>query len=338
MPQSMLGISLILLAGVMAGDCMLPLKFNRSWHWENTWFVFSLASLVFLPWLLALVLVDHLFAAYATLGWWQLALPFLLGAGWGIAQVLFGLSVQRLGLGLAYAIIIGLGTMLGTLVPMFVQHRAQLNPAILLDVFCGIAVMIVGIALSAWAGKQREYAQPSQSHVLAGARYVPAVMMAVVCGLLAPMLNYSFAFGEPIARAAQHLGNSPARSAYAVWPVGLAGGLLPNLGYSIHLLRKRKTAALFQNWMPEVYWALMMAVLWMGAVALYGMSAAYLGTFGTSIGWGLFQIFMIITATVSGIFTGEWRGAPRQAVTLLSISLLLLISATGLLVMANHPQ
>jgi len=337
MTQPMLGILLILVAGLMAGDCMLPLKFSRSWQWENTWFIFSLASLAFLPWLLALTLVDHLFATYAALGLWQFAVPLLFGVGWGIAQVLFGFSVQRLGLGLAYAIIIGLGTMLGTLVPMFAQHRAQLSSAILLDVFCGIAVMILGIALSAWAGKKREHAQIAETHLVADGHYVSAVMMAIVCGLLAPMLNYSFAFGEPIARAAQQLGNSPARSAYAVWPIGLAGGLLPNLGYSIYLLRKKKTAALFQKVTPDFFWALMMAVLWMGAVALYGMSAAYLGTFGTSVGWGLFQIFMIITATVSGVFTGEWKGAPKQAVNILTLSLVLLITATGLLAMAARP-
>src|SRR5260370_13832798 len=58
-----------------------------------------------------------------------------------------------------------------------------------------------------------------------------------------------------------------------------------------------------------------MGVLWMGAFALYGMSASYLGAFGTSIGWGLFQIFMIMTATLSGVLTGEWRRAPRRAET-----------------------
>lgn len=337
MNQATLGIALILVAGLMAGDCMLPLKFNRSWQWENTWFVFSVTSLVILPWVLALTFVNQLFATYRALGWWQFVVPLLFGAGWGIAQVLFGLSVQRLGLGLAYAIIIGLGTMLGTLVPMFAQHRAQLSPAILVDVFCGIAVMIIGISLSAWAGKQREHATESEISTAPGERYFAAILQAIVCGLLAPMLNYSFAFGEPIALAAQQFGNSPAQSAYAVWPIGLAGGLLPNIGYSIYLLRKKKTATLFRTATPDIYWSLMMAVLWMGAFALYGMSAAYLGIFGTSIGWGLFQIFMIITATVSGVVMGEWKQAPKQAVRILAFSLVLLVVATGLLAMANRP-
>ena len=124
MPQSLpIGIVLVLLAGLMAGNCMLPIKFNRRWKWENTWLVFSLVSLVVLPWALALSLVNHLFQAYSSLTFSQVAVPVLFGAGWGVAQVLFGISIQRLGLGLAYAIVIGLGTLLGTLVPLFVQHR-----------------------------------------------------------------------------------------------------------------------------------------------------------------------------------------------------------------------
>src|ERR1700730_11245239 len=133
------GIVLTLLAGLMAGNCMLPMKFNRTWKWENSWLVFSVVSLVILPWMLALGLVDHLFEAYRGLTLLQLGVPFLFGAGWGVAQVLFGLSVQRLGLGLAYAIIVGLGALLGTLVPLFAQHRSQVDGTALLEIFCGIA-------------------------------------------------------------------------------------------------------------------------------------------------------------------------------------------------------
>ena len=145
------GIVLILVAGVMAGDCMLPLKFNRRWRWENTWLIFSLVSLVVLPWTLALSLVHHLFQTYTELTAYQFATPIVFGTGWGIAQVLFGISIQRLGLALAYAIVIGLVTLLGTLVPLFVQHRAQVDRTLLIQVLAGIAVMLIGIALSAWA-------------------------------------------------------------------------------------------------------------------------------------------------------------------------------------------
>jgi L-rhamnose-H+ transport protein len=329
------GIALILVAGVMAGDCMLPLKFNRSWRWENTWLIFSLVSLLVLPWTLALSLVHHLFQAYTELTAYQLAIPILFGAGWGIAQVLFGISIQRLGLALAYAIVVGLGTLLGTLVPLFVQHRAQISRALLIQVLAGVAVMLAGVALSAWAGHIREH--PREAGTISPLRgYNLALFVAVLCGILAPMLNYSFAFGQDIAHAAVRLGNPEVRAAYAVWPIALAGGLLPNVGYSVYLLRRNRTGALFQSACLDPLRAILMAILWMGAFALYGMSAIYLGRFGTSIGWGLFQIFMIIAATLSGVFTGEWRSAPRSARALLVLSIASLSCATALLALANR--
>jgi L-rhamnose-H+ transport protein len=173
----------------MAGDCMLPLKFSRKWGWENTWLIFSLVSLIVLPWTLALSLVHHLFLAYTQLTPSQFAVPLLFGAGWGVAQVLFGISIQRLGLALAYAIVVGLGTLLGTLVPLFVQHRAQVGRILLIQVLAGIVIMLVGISFSAWAGQIREQGQEVIAATRPVGRYRAAVFVAVLCGILAPMLN-----------------------------------------------------------------------------------------------------------------------------------------------------
>jgi hypothetical protein len=97
---------------------------------------------------------------------------------------------------------------------------------------------------------------------------------------MAPMLNYSFAFGQEIARQAVLDGNSPVRAPYAVWPVSLAGGFLPNILYSVYLLRRNRSWGLFRPATPDLYWSTLMGMLWMGAFALYGMSTAYLGPLG----------------------------------------------------------
>ncbi len=330
-----IGLLLMLLAGLMAGNCMLPLKFQHHWKWENTWAIFSLVSLVVLPWALAFLLVTHLAQTYRALPLHALLTPALLGCGWGIAQVLFGLSVKRLGLGLAYAIIVGLGAVLGTLVPLFLQHRSQLNPSLLGIILTGVAVMVLGIVLSTWGGQIRERTQGSVPDAPLAGGYASAVLLAIVCGILAPMLNYAFAFGQNIAVQAAALGNTEPRAAYAVWPIGLAGGLFPNLAYSMWLLRKNRTSRLFRPLAPDGWWSVLMAVLWMGAMALYGMSAAYMGGLGTSVGWGLFQIFMIMTATLSGVWTGEWQRAPRSSRFLLAAGLVCLSCATGLLALSN---
>jgi L-rhamnose-H+ transport protein len=343
--SSWIGIVLIMVAGLMAGNCMLPLKFNRKWRWENTWLIFSMVSLILLPWILALSLVSNLFQTYTALTAAQFAIPIFFGAGWGIAQVLFGISIQRLGLALAYAIVVGLGTLLGTLVPLFVQHRAQVGRTTLIEILAGIAVMLIGIGISTWAGLIREsnprgrtsiksvHPKIAQSSFTSG--YLTAVLLAILCGMLAPMLNFSFAFGHDIAHQAVHLGNSELRAAYAVWPIGLAGGLIPNAAYSLYLLRRNRSWKMFGLAWPDTLVPILMGVLWMGAFALYGMSSTYLGSLGTSIGWGLFQIFMIMTAILSGVGAGEWKGAPRVSIVMLVLSFACLAAATSLLAMGH---
>jgi L-rhamnose-H+ transport protein len=320
-----LGIALTLFAGVLSGTCMLPMKFVRRWAWENTWAVFSIVSLMLLPWSLALFIVRDLFAVYGALPISQLALPFVLGAGWGIAQVLFGISIARLGMALGYAVIIGLGSLLGTLVPIFVEKSDIIGTGRGNIIFAGLAVMIAGIGVSAWAGQLRDQTGGAP----AGVKYGSALALAVVCGLMAPMLNYAFAFGQPIANEAVRFGNSREASGYAVWPVALTGGLIPNLAYSWYLLNRNRTWVRFREGSTmDPFPGAAMAILWMGAFAVYGVSAVYLGDLGTSVGWALFQIFMIMTANLAGVFTGEWRAASKQARSLLWIGLALLALAT----------
>jgi len=327
------GLAMIPAAGAMAVNCMLPMKFARRWHWENTWLVFSLVSLVVLPWGLALLLAGDVVEIYRGLTLSQWLLPFAFGVGWGIAQVLFGLSIARLGLALGCAIIIGLGSLFGTLVPLFFKNREVLGTPRGALILAGLAVMVAGVIVSARAGRQRERKQP----VAAAGGYALALATAVLCGLMAPMVNYSFAFGQDIAERAVRLGVPPTRAGYAVWPVGLFGGLLPNLAYSIYLLFRNRTWGAFRGpWAAESGLAALMAVLWMGAMSIYGVAAVYLGVLGLSVGWGLFQIFNIMTANVSGILTGEWRAAPTGALRTLYAGLALLACATVILAAGNR--
>jgi L-rhamnose-H+ transport protein len=329
-----IGLALILTAGVLSGNCMLPMKFVRRWAWENVWLVFTLVSLVAAPWILALILVERLSGVYAAIPAGGYTVPLLYGAGWGVAQVLFGLSITRLGLALGYAVIIGLGSLLGTLVPLFLQNREVIGTPKGNLILAGLAVMVVGIAVASVAGRRREMASGTPTG--AGGSYAVALSLAVLCGLMAPMINYSFAFGQHIAQEAVKLGNPPTRAAYAVWPVTLTGGLLPNLIYCFYLLSRNRTWRRFTGWGNDSLCAVVMGVTWIAAVSIYGVSAVYLGALGTSAGWALFQIFMIMTANISGLVTGEWRAAPRGALRMLFAGLALLVAATVLIAMGNR--
>lgn len=333
-PELWTGFLLTLAAGVLSGNCMLPMKFAKRWPWEATWLIFTLVSLVILPWALALTEVKSLHAVYAALPVRAFLTPLAFGGGWGIAQVLFGLSIERLGLALGYAIIVGLGTVLGTLVPLFLKNREVVATTRGALIFSGIATMVLGMAISARAGLQRERKISIEVH---RSKYGAALALAILCGVMAPMLNYAFAFGQSIADEAVRQGTSREAAGYAVWPVALMAGLVPNAAYSLWLLKRNHSWKCFrERWSPDVWLGCLMGVFWMGAFALYGVSSVYLGVLGTSVGWALFQIFMIMTANISGVLTGEWKGAPESARSGLWTGLALLAVATAAIAAGNR--
>jgi L-rhamnose-H+ transport protein len=333
-PNILIGIVLTLTGGVIVGNCMVPLKFARTWAWENMWMVFNIFSLILIPWALAFGTIPDVTGIYTALGVGPMVVPFLFGFGWGIAQVLFGLAVVRLGMSLGFAIVVGLGAMLGSLVPLLVQHREVLGTTKGGIILCGVVAMLAGIAVCALAGRRRDRAAAAGGLNLPGA-YRTGLLIAICSGLLAPMLNYALAFGDAIAGEAMRQGASAANASYAVWPIGLLGGFIPNFAYSAYLLTRNKTWSRFRRPLPDVSFGALMGLLWMGSVAIYGVGATYLGPLGTSVGWALFQIFMIMTANVSGLIAGEWRGAARQPVRILYAGLAVLALATAVISYGN---
>jgi L-rhamnose-H+ transport protein len=323
MNSNFTGIVLALAGGVLVGNCMLPLKKIRIWPWECTWLVFSLVSLLLVPCLIALVAIPGWPQLYTSLSFSSLLPSLLFGFGWGIAQVLFGISVVRLGMALAFTIIVGLGTVFGTLVPLLVLHKSELasNNAVML--MAGCAMMILGVALSGYAGKLRE-----QPESVTSQGYLSGLAIAVLSGVLSSMLNLSLAFGGSIAQMAVHSGAERSTAVFAVWPVALAGGLVPNLGYTAYLLRKNRSWKMLTRCVPDAFLSLVMGLLWIGAVAIYGLSTRYLGWLGDSAGWAIYQITMVLTANGAGVMAGEWKSAGRRSVIVLISGIFVLVLAT----------
>lgn len=297
-------------------------------------------SLVLIPWGCALVSVPNLALVYSQAGARQLAVPLLYGAGWGVANVLFGLAVIRIGMALAFATTIGLSAALGTLVALVFQHRQVLTSISGLWIISGVLVMVGGIAVCSWAGWRRDgvreaHREQSQSIIVSNGHYSIGLLLGITVGLLAPMMNYALAFGGCIITEALRQGTKPALATYAVWPIALGGGLLANASYSIYLLGTKRTWDKFCTRRLDALPSLFMGVLFMGAVSADGMATTRLGPLGPSIGWALFQILIIISANLSGSVTGEWRGVGRKTLYLLSAGLLLRALATGMIAHGN---
>jgi L-rhamnose-H+ transport protein len=140
--------------------------------------------------------VPNLLAVYGSVRISDFMMPFLFGAGLGVAQVLFGLAALCVGMALSFATTIGLGAALGTLVPILLRHPAVLKTARGEILVLGVLLMVAGVIVCSWAGRRREREQRSEAAEVGERSYMIGIVMAAAAGLLAPMLNHSLAFGD----------------------------------------------------------------------------------------------------------------------------------------------
>ena len=324
------GMCLLVLAGIMNASFSLPMKFVRAWAWENTWLVWSMVALLLLPCSLAFGAIPDFGSVLHGAGGvvWMVA---LCGAAWGVAQVLFGLALDRIGIALTFSIVLGLSAAMGSLIPLVRLHADRLfTPAGFVSLG-GIALVLLGVATSAVAGKMRDRFRHADVGQAQG--FGAGLAMAVASGICASMMNVGFAFGAPLANAAAAHGANSLWLTDAIWVPLMAGGAVPNILYCVYLLNKRKTPANYGrgNSGRNVALAFAMGVLWFGSSVLYGIATAFLGELGPVVGWPLFMSLIVIVASVIGVWTGEWRGAGKRALRVQGLAVLVLVAAVVVL-------
>jgi L-rhamnose-H+ transport protein len=331
------GLLLLLVAGVMNASFTLPMKFTRRWAWENTWLIWTLFALLVLPVVITLLTVAHLSEIYSEAGLGLILTVAAFGAGWGVAQVLFGLAVESIGIALTFSIVLGMSAAIGSMIPLIRLHPEKVFSPGGMGVMLGVLLVIIGVVICAIAGRKREAALSLP--VAEGKRsYSEGLMFAIGCGLGAAMVNLGLVFGAPLLIAAMRLGASPHWAPNAAWlPVMLAGSI-PNLAYCLYLLNKNRTAGRFGGPGTSPYWfyAFIMAAFWFGSTSLYGIASGKLGSWGPILGWPLFMSLIVITASVLGILTGEWKNSGKQPLRIQMSAVAVLVLAVFVLAIASR--
>jgi L-rhamnose-H+ transport protein len=299
------GIANLIIAGIANASFTMPMKYARKWAWENTWLAWSVFALVVLPVVAALVTIPNLSMVYRS------ATPHIIleicgfGAGWGVAQVFFGIAVDMIGIALAFSIVLGTSAAVGSLIPMVSLHREHLNSAAGYVVLGAIAFVLLGVILCAAAGRMREAA--NLQSVASQKRTSQGLLLSFLCGLGASLMNFGVAFGTPLVQVARSFGADRLNAINAVWLPLMLAGSVPNISYCAWLMKRNHSGQRFR--LGHSHWALAatMAVFWFGSTLLYGLAAGQLGVWGPILGWPLFMSLIVITATLLGVFTGEWK-------------------------------
>jgi L-rhamnose-H+ transport protein len=331
------GTALIVLGGVMEGLFSLPVKLTPKWSWENIWGLGSLAALVLVPVPLLLLTIPQFWKVYAATPTLAIIWTILFGAGWGLGGIFFGLGVSTLGLSLGTSSIMGLIAIGGSIVPLLLQHHGQLLSKSGITLLLGICVMLIGLIVCSRAGslKMADLA-PSQT-ASSVTTFGRGVFYCLAAGLLSALVNFALIFGVPVAQAAIDRGVPKSAANNAIWAIVFGTNYLLNLIYCAYLARKRGTLTKFTLPSTKHYWllAVAMGLLWAGGIVIYGLGASMEGTYGPVFAFPMMLIVSILTANLTGVLLGEWRGVAKAAKRTMQSGIVIMVAAIVILGCAN---
>src|SRR5258708_5548595 len=304
MDQAGMGFVMLVVASVMNASFTWPMKFTRKWNWENRWLVWTLFALVIFPPLAAFATIPQLGQLYGEVATGLVVTVAIFGAGWGIAQVLFGLAVESIGIALTFSIVLGISAAVGSVIPLIRLHPEKLLTTAGLITFAGVALVIVGVAICAIAGRRREAAM-SAGDGRPKVNMSRGLAFAILCGFGAALVNFALTFAAPLPEGSKRHGAAELWAGNAVWLPLMLAGSIPNFVYCIYLLKKNKTADRYGRSGTASHWflAAIMAFFWFASTALYGIATGKLGSWGTILGWPLFMSLIVITASILGFIT-----------------------------------
>lgn len=330
-PQSS-GWLYILAAGVFQGSFMLPMKWTKGWAWENSWLIFATTAYLICPWLFVLLTVPEAASTYAAVSGGRIAAVMAMGLLWGFGALTFGLGVDAVGLSIGFAVIIGVASCSGTLIPLLIS-AVRPSAASMTVTLISLVVMLAGVAICSLAGRWKESTVGKQN-----GSYRLGIFICIASGLLSSAGNLGFVLGQPIIEEAKQRGADPNFASNVVWALLTISLFICNSIYAGYRLLNNGTLERFRLHWPILNLAcgIAMGTLWMLGFALYGAGTSRLGALGPSFGWAAMMSTVVLTANLLGIYTGEWKGAPSASLRKLWLGMGLLLAAMVGLGTANQ--
>ena len=340
--------------GLAAASFYIPYRRVKRWAWETYWLAGGVFSWIVAPWVMAWLLVPDVPGAIRATPPRSLLWAFVFGALWGLGGLTFGLAVRYLGIALGVAVALGLCNAFGTLVPPIVSgdFAAIAGSRSGQVILAGIAVSLVGIAVSGLAGvsKERELSAAEKQAAVPEFDFAKGMLVATFCGIMSACFAYGLAAGAPLAQVtrAQLLASnrSDLWQNLPVLIVVLAGGFITNFVWCVILNVRNRTSHQYFNLrgsageepaplLNNYAFSALAGVVWYLQFFFYSMGETQMGRYGFS-SWTLHMASIIIFSTLWGIALEEWRGTRARTHRLIATGLTLLIASTLIVGYGNY--
>lgn len=326
------GVGLGLVAGLVNGVFLLPMRYTKKWEWENSWLVFTVLSTGVLPWVAALIAVPNLMSVFKGSPA-SVFIPGLVGGAiWGVAQVMYGLGLGMVGVAIGSAVVACTSTISGTMGPMLVYAPEKLLTPSSLLLLLAITLILSGIYLYGKAGIRKEKETQGKDvprQVVSG-----SFRTGLATCLFTGVLGTAFIYGGEVKPLMDATIAAGARGVFAKYPgfiVTFNMGTIPGIIYSVYKLNKNRSWGAFTHsgaFLWNFALGASMAILWYGGILMFGMSGKKIGSgMGPSIAFALFASGTVLFANLFGWLAGEWKGASLSTVRGFVIGMALVVAA-----------
>lgn len=342
------GLGFIFIAALSGGVFGLQYRVMRKYKVENSALLTMLFATIVVPLIAVRFILPGWTVAIAEVGWQRNLLVFVFGFGWGMGAITYAYGYNILGMALAAAVLQGINLAVGAGVPL-VRHWNEVPAGAKGTTIAGLVLLLFGAALAGKAGRMRERehnaamndapAQPRTSSVVVqkatGIIFLLGLGSCLVSGLLSACANLGYEFADPLERAMG--ANLAWRATLIRWlpmywggitamAIVFGGTMLRNGTWRNYFLPGTGRDCLISSSMGVVHFL---------AQIPYGIGAYYLGTLGTSVGWGANIGMALIVAVSLGFIQGEWKGVSRTSVAVLRAGIAVLLVAIIVLAYAN---
>jgi len=291
------GLFIFSFAGAINGSFALPSKRLTRWTYQRIWLNYSIWAFLLFPCLFVTLLAPSAWRIYTQMPAHLLAIILIGGFLFAIGQICFAKTLQLIGFSLGFLINIGIGTALGSLIPLLLQHSNQAFTTQSTIAMIGIAVIIAGLLLSYVAGLKRDRAE---NKITKSNHFFLGVLLAVCAGIFSAGQNITFSYTAVLQQYALQSGVNHLVAANIIWPAFLIATFFPYAAYMISLRYQHRSAE--NNYRSFTYYGatMFMGACWFFSLILYSAGSLMIGSLGPIIGWPLFMVCIILFSNMWG--------------------------------------
>ncbi|MCW3837711.1 L-rhamnose/proton symporter RhaT [Sphingomonas canadensis] len=323
-PNPLLGVFFHWLGGLSSASFYVPYRAVRQWSWEIYWLTGGIFSWLLAPWLFASVQTSDLLGVLGRADTATIVWPVVFGMLWGFGGLTYGLTMRYLGLSLGMAVVLGLCTVFGTLIPPVFQ--GDFGPK-LIDTasgnitLIGLAITLLGIVVVAHAGARKDAALTGDQKAAAVAEFDfrKGIWVAVFSGIMSSCFAFGLAAGEPIKAISAAAGTGPLWTGLPVLCLVMFGGLITNAVWCAWLIARNRSAG---QWLGQgsaagaplamnLVLCAIAGTAWYFQFFFYTMGESQMGQYGYS-SWTLHMASIIIFGTIWGFAFREWKDAAAR--------------------------